>query len=146
MSRCFAGRPPLPAFFGPPLPERHPRASVYDRRTRLSSIPNVKQRHMTDAGSTHQVREMGYDADEFARTLPLAMRDWQVVGKPMCWQVIDQQEQPIASIEIRPLPARRLGALSLPVLQVRISLAAVDQDLAAEFHQRFDRGFHRGGG
>jgi len=93
-----------------------------------------------------RVREMGYAVDEFAAVLPAAMRDWSVGGGPYDWQVMPYPGGPVARIQVDPRPARRVGALCLPVLMVTIDCSALSAVLAAEFARRFDRGFHRGGG
>ena len=51
------------------------------------------------------------------------------------------------SISIHPLPPRRLsGLLSLPRAQVTISFRGHGAEEEADFLQRFDRVFQRGGG
>ncbi len=89
---------------------------------------------------------MGYTSTEFAAVLPAAMRDWTVAGGPSRWQVSGPRQRAIATIEIRALPARVIGALRIPVLAVSIDLRAASDTLAMEFMRRFERGFHRGGG
>lgn len=91
-------------------------------------------------------KEMGYSLAEFARVLPLAMRDWSVSGGPLHWTVSDGNADLLADILLQPLPERRIGALSLPVMAVSIELVATGLAVADEFVRRFDRGFHRGGG
>jgi len=97
----------------------------------------------SDAG-TAPVREMGYSRDEFARVLPAAMRDWRVTGGPDVWRVTATDGKAVATIRIKSLPERVIGALRVPVLAVTIEPQAAT--LAGEFKRRFDRGFHRGGG
>jgi hypothetical protein len=92
------------------------------------------------------VLEMGCSADEFAYTLPRAMRDWPVSGGPDLWQVADPQGAPIATIRVAAQSERRIGALSLPVLRVTIDLDGLGETKKAEFVRRFECGFHRGGG
>jgi hypothetical protein len=89
---------------------------------------------------------MGASIEEFARTLPNAMRDWQVSGGPDAWRISSPSGEHIAGIRIQPLAERRLGALSLPVLAVRIDLDPSSAVRAEEFLRRFERGFQRGGG
>ena len=101
---------------------------------------------MSDDPGGLVVREMGYSEREFIRVLPAAMRDWPVSGGPDAWQVSDGAGTGIASIRISPLPERRIGSLSLPVLAVTIDLRSTPPEQATEFMRRFDRGFHRGGG
>lgn len=101
---------------------------------------------MSDGHDAIVEREMGCSAAEFARTLPSAMRDWEVGGGPVEWRVSATDGAPVARISIASAPARSIGALSLPVLMVHLDLSGTPEGLAAEFLRRFDRGFHRGGG
>lgn len=102
---------------------------------------------MSASGGPDIVLEMGYSVDEFVRVLPAAMRDWRVSGGPLQWRVQDAAAVLDILIDLKPLPERRMGALSLPVLAVTIApqpptpKASMD-----EFRRRFERGFHRGGG
>lgn len=89
---------------------------------------------------------MGYSVDEFDRVLPLAMRDWSVEGRIPRWRVGDAEGRDLATVRIEPRPERVMGALRLPVLSVRIAFEDIDEALVDEFIQRFERGFHRGGG
>ncbi len=89
---------------------------------------------------------MGYSVDEFVRVLPAAMRDWHVSGGPLQWRVRHAAELDIR-IDLRPLPDRRMGALSVPVLGVTIvPRPPTSNPQMDEFMRRFERGFHRGGG
>jgi hypothetical protein len=90
--------------------------------------------------------EMGYSADEFERVLPLAMRDWSVTGQIPQWHIGDTEGRALATVRVEPRPERVMGSLRLPVLLVRIAFNAIDEPLVDEFVQRFERGFHRGGG
>lgn len=101
---------------------------------------------MSRDGAPVVVLEMGCTADEFIAVLPAAMRDWRVGGGPDAWRVSKADGTAIANIHIEPRPDRRIGALSLPVLSVKLDLDGVSEALAAEFLRRFERGFHRGGG
>ncbi len=96
--------------------------------------------------SRHVNREMGYTVEEFAAVLPAAMRDWSVIGGPSDWRVKLANGEEVARIQVSSQPQRRLGALSLPVLAVCIEPTTASAALVAEFMQRFERGFHRGGG
>jgi hypothetical protein len=89
---------------------------------------------------------MGYTADEFIAALPAAMRDWRVSGGPGEWRISAADGSPVAVIRIESRPERRIGALCLPVLHVRLDVDELSETLAAEFLRRFERGFHRGGG
>jgi hypothetical protein len=89
---------------------------------------------------------MALSPEEFAHTLPTAMRDWPVTGGPSSWRVDDPSGRRIATIHTEPLADRRLGVLSLPVLAVEIELVDAPPDRVTEFLRRFDCGFHRGGG
>ena len=101
---------------------------------------------MSDLPEPIIVREMGYSVDEFTRVLPLAMRDFVINELSDGWRVSDAELKLIATIRIAPLPERRMGSLSLPVLRVTLDLGASGGVQAAAFLRRFDRGFHRGGG
>ena len=90
--------------------------------------------------------EMGYSIDEFAGVLAPAMRDWAVAGGPHTWSVCSGDGQPLATIDVAPGADRRVGALRLPVLHVRIRFETTSAVHAAELLRRFERGFHRGGG
>lgn len=92
------------------------------------------------------VREMGYSVAEFAAVLPAAMRDWRVRGGPESWQVHNAAGRLIAGIRVQPQPPRRMGSLSIPVVLATLDLGAAPPELVGVFLQRFDRGFHRGGG
>lgn len=89
---------------------------------------------------------MGYSLTEFAQVLPLAMRDWVVVGAPPRWAVQAVDGGPIAEIRVEPREPRCVGALQIPVLHVTLRIAAVPAALSDEFLRRFERGFRRGGG
>jgi hypothetical protein len=90
--------------------------------------------------------EMGYSLTEFARTLPLAMRDWPVSGGAPEWWVDDPVSHSRISVGVSVESQRRIGVLSLPVLRVRIDPGGTSGAVMAEFMRRFERGFHRGGG
>jgi hypothetical protein len=89
---------------------------------------------------------MGYSLAEFARNLPLAMRDWPVSGGAAEWRVDDPASHSQILIRVSAGPERRVGALSLPVLQVSIDPGGTPARVMTEFMRRFERGFHRGGG
>ena len=89
---------------------------------------------------------MGYSADEFDRVLPLAMRDWSVTGQIPRWHIQHTEGRVVATVHIEPRPERVMGSLRLPVLSVRIAFEDIGEALVNEFVQRFERGFHRGGG
>lgn len=91
-------------------------------------------------------REMGYSQDEFCRVLPAAMRDWAVTGSETSWRVASPDGTDVARLELRPRPARRIGALRIPVLHVRIAFLNEDPEIRHDFLRRFERGFHKGGG
>jgi hypothetical protein len=91
------------------------------------------------------VKDMALTPDEFYRGVALAMegREYRVEN-----HVVEAgtAERGI-SISIRPLPPRRLsGLLSLPRAEVTISFRGHGAEEEADFLQRFDRVFQRGGG
>jgi hypothetical protein len=91
------------------------------------------------------VKDMALTSDEFFRGVSLAMEglDYRVDKTG----VEAGSTQRGISISIEPLPPRRLsGLLSLPRAQVTISFRGYGADEEAQFLQRFDRVFQRGGG
>lgn len=90
--------------------------------------------------------EMGYSMDEFARVLPLAMRDWPVSGAAPRWSVSDTHGNRLVTLSIEPRATRVAGALRLPVLRVQITFDMPASADVVELLRRFERGFHRGGG
>jgi hypothetical protein len=91
------------------------------------------------------VKDMALTPDEFFRGVALAMeeQDYRVENNGVEAGSPDRG----ISISIQPLPPRRLsGLLSLPRAQVTISFRGYGAAEEAEFLQRFDRVFQRGGG
>lgn len=88
---------------------------------------------------------MGYTATEFAVTLARVFADWRSVAEtPTRWRIAAHDVT--ARVEIAAQPPRRLGALVLPVLRVRIDFLTGDPGGQGRFLARFERGFHKGGG
>ncbi len=91
------------------------------------------------------VKDMALTPGEFFRGVALAMegREYRVESHGV---EAGAAERGI-SISIQPLPPRRLsGLLSLPRAQVTISFRGHGAEEEADFLQRFDRVFQRGGG
>jgi hypothetical protein len=62
------------------------------------------------------------------------------------WWIEEPVSRSRISVAVSVASERRIGALSLPVLQVRIDPGGTPAAVMAEFMRRFERGFHRGGG
>lgn len=93
------------------------------------------------------VREMGYSRAEFAAVLPRAFAAWQVVAEEVdSWRVQAVDGSAATRIRITPIAPRRLGALTLPVLEVQIEFLAADPADRQLVLARFERGFQKGGG
>ena len=101
---------------------------------------------MSESEGASVTLEMGYSVAEFERVLPLAMRDWPVSGELPRWQISDTNGSMLAVIELNPQPERMIGMLRIPVLMVTIRFDSLSAQVRNEFMQRFERGFHRGGG
>ena len=89
-------------------------------------------------------REMGCSAEELCRWLPGGAR-----GRAIAWRAGGADialESGSVSIEWRTLPARRLGLITLPRLQVRFEARGVDDDAWQRFMRHFDLHTQRGGG
>jgi len=90
---------------------------------------------------------MGFSREEFIRVLPRALAGYRVESSGADrWRISDPERLLQASLQITPAPPRRLGALSLPVLAVRLEFPEGTEPRRQEFLRRFERGFQRGGG
>lgn len=101
------------------------------------------------ADETELVREMGFSREEFIRVLPRALSAYRIHADGTDrWRVSDADGGFRVLLSIKAEPPRRIGALALPVLTVRLEFATTDDDRARrpEFLTRFERGFHKGGG
>lgn len=95
--------------------------------------------------------EMGYTQQEFGKVLnsgftneaspysckPQSTSGWLVTAKQSPFQV---------KIQLKPLPPRILGAISLPVLGVRFEVMQSSGNQADDFFDKFFKYFHKGGG
>lgn len=94
------------------------------------------------------VREMGCTEADFLRWLPGATRHAPVIS----FDVKDgslhrvQTEGGTVEIRLRPLPARRLGGISLPVLEARFRFIGPGEREIRAFLDWFDHYTRRGGG
>ena len=94
---------------------------------------------------------MGYTQQEFGKVLnsgftneaspyncePYSSHEWLVTHKHNPFQV---------RIQLKPLPARVLGAISLPVLETRFEVLQSSNGQGDEFFDKFFKYFHKGGG
>ena len=89
-------------------------------------------------------RRMGLDRAEFLRSFPPAVAglEWRVEG------AVILVEDPPRRLEIHlgPEQTHRLGALSLPEMEVTLVFRGYSADEQAVFLRRFERAYQRGGG
>ena len=95
--------------------------------------------------------EMGYTEAEFENTLTgdfsgeSSVYNCTVTGSRQ-W-CISHLDAPLdILISIKQSPARQLGAMSLPVLQVKFTVKDTAEPLVEEFFDKFFKYFHKGGG
>ncbi len=95
--------------------------------------------------------EMGYSLAEFRRTLEggfSAPQSGFVVTR--CgtgrWHLTIADHPLTVEISATPAPPRRLGAMTLPVLEVSLLFTSGDKAGRQRFFDRFWRHFHKGGG
>lgn len=86
--------------------------------------------------------EMGLSREEFFRTLPAAVGSFEADDHAAHWS----DGERAWTIQLLPLPDRRLGSVTVPRCQVDLSLHGYADDEAAAFITRFERAFMRGGG
>lgn len=86
------------------------------------------------------VKDMALSEADFFRWLPAALDgvSWRRDGSIV---VADR-----FSIRLEPLPERRVGGLSLPVMRVSFDLTGLSPPERLALIQRFDSAFRRGGG
>lgn len=88
-------------------------------------------------------KDMSLSAAEFFRDLPRALpAGYRVDGRRVT--VVDGPRR--AEIAVVEEGERRIAALALPRIKVRIALEGYGDDTAAEFLADFNRVFQRGGG
>ena len=87
------------------------------------------------------IKEMALTRAEFLRLLPGAAGDLPHREDGDTVHVGDA-----VSIELEPLPPRRLGRFEIPVMRVTLRFRGWSGDEARTFVQRFDRAFQKGGG
>lgn len=95
--------------------------------------------------------EMGYTQQEFGKVLnsgftnessPYRCQRQSSEG----WLVTHTQQPFQVSIQLKALPARILGAISLPVLGVRFEVTQATGNQTYDFFDKFFKYFHKGGG
>ncbi len=100
---------------------------------------------MAEAGPRRVVRHMALDGAGFRRSLrPLLDRYRAETAGGDAWRLKLATGE--VRLQIRPLPPRRLGSLTLPQLEVSLDLRRAPAAEAAEFLAAFERAFQRGGG
>lgn len=94
------------------------------------------------------VREMGCTEADFLRWLPGATRHAKVesVNEAGVSRHRIRVDEGMVEISTSPSPPRRIGAIVLPVLDVRFRFICLDLEQRAEFLAYFDHYTRRGGG
>lgn len=95
-------------------------------------------------GAERVRRRMGLDRAEFLRSLPHAVAGLKWALEGSCIQVEDPPRR--IEIHLGPEQTRRLGALSLPEMEVTLVFQGYSAEERADFFRRFDRAYQRGGG
>jgi hypothetical protein len=90
------------------------------------------------------VLEMGADPEEFRRLLPAALGGIEFAGDGD--RITARDGHRSVDIEVAPQPPRRLAAMSLPVIRVRLRLDGFADAEADRFLARFRLAYQRGGG
>ena len=98
-----------------------------------------------DHGDTFR-RDMGYSEAEFFRVLPRAISGYAytVTGNRVTISSIDEARR--LTLELRRLPDRRIGMISVPRLEVSFSFENFSDAERREFMRGFDQSYQRGGG
>ena len=91
-------------------------------------------------------RDMGYSEKEFFRVLPSALGDYRYAQQGNRVLISHPDNSHDITLDINPLPDRRLGAFRIERIDVQFQLLNMDAGERARFMQRFDRRFERGGG
>lgn len=89
-------------------------------------------------------KNMSIDKNDFFRLLPNALIDYHYTVKDNIIEI--KYAKGMIILTLNNQPARRLGALSLPVLRVSFQFNEVTDDESKHFIQHFDHSYRRGGG
>jgi len=97
------------------------------------------------------IYEMGYTQQEFGNVLNSGFTTEPSPYRcqpqsPDGWLVRHEQHPFQVSIQLKPLPARVLGAIALPVLEVRFEVIQGSDTQSDAFFDKFFKYFHKGGG
>ena len=100
---------------------------------------------------TEFVYDMGYTQLEFAKVLNSGFTSEASPYRcqPLSadsWLITDQQSPLKVNIQLKPLPPRVLGAIALPVLNVKFNIMEDAENQSAQFLEKFFKYFHKGGG
>ena len=102
------------------------------------------------ARETRETREMSITTSEFFRTLPSVLRGERLeIDRQRRSAIVaaaDLEDRRRVEISLSPERERRLGALSLPVLDVEFRFRFMSEDDVRDFRSRFETHFRRGGG
>lgn len=91
-------------------------------------------------------RDMGYSEKEFFRVLPSALGDYSFRQQGNRVFIRHPDKPHNITLDINPLPDRRLGAFRIERIDVQFQLSDMNAEERARFMSRFDRRFQRGGG
>ena len=89
-------------------------------------------------------RQMTLTHADFFRLLPKALEgiDYTVAGDTIHFSLKEAQ----AAITLSPETGRTIGALDLPLTNIRFVFDGVDEETIREFFERFDLAYRNGGG
>ena len=95
--------------------------------------------------------EMGYTLLEFGRVLNSGFTNQQSPYRCKAipsngWLVTHRNSPMQVSIKLTTSPPRVLGAIALPVLQVKFSVSDATKQQSDDFFDKFFKYFHKGGG
>ncbi len=91
-------------------------------------------------------RSMALNRQEFLRILPGALASDEAIETADEVTVIGRHPDRSIVIALRAAAERRLGALRLPVLEVKLAFHGYTETEREAFLDRFSRTFQRGGG
>lgn len=89
---------------------------------------------------------MGISHREFHRLLPAAVPGFRVLGSGDSWRAEQLAGEQLLEISLGVERQRQLGALALPVTDVRLRFSGFDEQELQRFIKRFDLAYQRGGG
>ena len=106
---------------------------------------------MSQTDASKYDRQMGFTEREFEKTLKGGFTGESSVYHcfDVCknqWRIEHADDSLNIKIEVQKRPERRIGALSIPVLQVAFTVTDTEESTAEAFFNKFFKYFHKGGG